>query len=102
MVPTGFLALRATRQTISAWPSGTSHISKRGVSTRRRRLRFGSGTQKLAGRLHIHPVLERNGWRYVNANVWNKGKAHIAGNVNTAKIRRFPVVTEMCVQYVLE
>lgn len=50
----------------------------------------------------VHPVLERLGWRYVNANVWNKGKAHIAGNVNTAKIRRFPVVTEMCVQYVYE
>ncbi len=49
-----------------------------------------------------HPALERHGWRYVNANVWNKGKAHIAGNVNTAKIRRFPVVTEMCVQYVFE
>lgn len=49
-----------------------------------------------------HPVLERHGWRYVNANVWNKGKAHIAGNVNTAKIRRFPVVTEICVQYVFE
>lgn len=49
-----------------------------------------------------HPVLERYGWRYVNANTWNKGKAHIAGNVNTAKIRRFPVVTEMCVQYVFE
>lgn len=49
-----------------------------------------------------HPVLERHGWRYVNANVWNKGKAHIAGNVNTTKIRRFPVVTEMCVQYVFE
>lgn len=46
--------------------------------------------------------MERHGWRYVNANIWNKGKAHIAGNVNTAKIRRFPVVTEICVQYVLE
>lgn len=50
----------------------------------------------------VHPALERHGWRYVNANIWNKGKAHIAGNVNTAKIRRFPVVTEMCVQYVFE
>lgn len=49
-----------------------------------------------------HPVLEKYGWRYMNANVWNKGRAHIAGNVNTAKIRRFPVVTEVCVQYVLE
>lgn len=50
----------------------------------------------------VHPVLERYGWRYINANIWNKGKGHIAGNVNTAKIRRFPVVTEVCVQYVFE
>jgi site-specific DNA-methyltransferase (adenine-specific) len=50
----------------------------------------------------VHPVLERYGWRYVNANVWNKGAGHIAGNVNTSRIRRFPVVTEMCVQYVFE
>jgi hypothetical protein len=49
-----------------------------------------------------HPVLERHGWRYVNCNIWNKGVGHIAGNVNTAKIRRFPVVTEVCVQYVFE
>lgn len=49
-----------------------------------------------------HPVLERHGFRYVNANVWDKGVAHIAGNVNTTKIRRFPVVTELCVQYVVE
>lgn len=48
----------------------------------------------------VHPVLEANGWRYQNCNIWNKGKAHIAGNVNTAKIRRFPVVSEVCVQYV--
>ncbi len=50
----------------------------------------------------VHPILEKHGWRYVNANVWNKGKGHIAGNVNTGKIRRFPVVTELCVQYALE
>ncbi len=50
----------------------------------------------------VHPILEKYGWRYMNANVWNKGKGHIAGNVNTAKIRRFPVVSEMCVQYVFE
>ena len=49
-----------------------------------------------------HPVLERHGWRYINCNIWNKGVAHIAGNVNTQKIRRFPVVTEVCVQYVFE
>jgi len=50
----------------------------------------------------VHPVLERHGWRYQNANIWNKGIAHIAGNVNTKKIRRFPVVSEVCVQYVFE
>ena len=47
----------------------------------------------------VHPVLEKYGWEYVNCNIWNKGLGHIAGNVNTAKIRRFPVVTEVCVQY---
>lgn len=50
----------------------------------------------------VHPTLEKYGWRYVNANIWNKGKGHIAGNVNTAKIRRFPVVSEVCVQYIME
>jgi site-specific DNA-methyltransferase (adenine-specific) len=50
----------------------------------------------------VHPILEKYGWRYMNANIWNKGKGHIAGNVNTAKIRRFPVVSEVCVQYVFE
>lgn len=47
----------------------------------------------------VHPILEKYGWKYENANIWNKGKGHIAGNVNTSKIRRFPVVTELCVQY---
>jgi site-specific DNA-methyltransferase (adenine-specific) len=50
----------------------------------------------------VHPVLEKYGWRYINANIWNKGKGHIAGNINTKKIRRFPVVSEVCVQYVFE
>ena len=50
----------------------------------------------------VHPILEKYGWRYVNCNSWNKGRGHIAGNVNTTKIRRFPVVSEVCVQYVYE
>jgi len=50
----------------------------------------------------VHPVLEKHGWRYVNANIWDKGIGHIAGNVNTKKIRRFPVVSEVCVQYIRE
>ena len=49
-----------------------------------------------------HPVLEKHGFRYVNSNTWNKGIGHIAGNVNTQRIRRFPVVTEVCVQYAFE
>jgi len=50
----------------------------------------------------IHPLLERYGWRYVGTNVWDKGKGHIAGNVNTGRIRQFPIVTELCVHYVFE
>lgn len=50
----------------------------------------------------VHPVLEKHGWRYQNCNIWNKTIAHVAGNVNTRKIRRFPVVSEVCVQYVFE
>ena len=48
----------------------------------------------------IHPLLEKNGWQYRSVNVWDKGVAHIAGNVNSKTIRRFPIVTEICVQYV--
>jgi site-specific DNA-methyltransferase (adenine-specific) len=50
----------------------------------------------------VHPTLEKHGWRYINANIWDKGIGHIAGNVNTTRIRRFPVVTEVCVQYAFE
>ena len=46
-----------------------------------------------------HPVLHLHGWDYRTAHVWDKGVGHIAGNVNGNTIRRFPVVTEMCVQY---
>ncbi|NQU05169.1 MAG: site-specific DNA-methyltransferase [Calditrichaeota bacterium] len=50
----------------------------------------------------VNPILEKYGWHYINCNIWDKGKGHIAGNVNTKKIRRFPVVTEVCIQYVFE
>lgn len=50
----------------------------------------------------VHPILERYGWRYIGTSTWDKGKGHIAGNVNTGRIRQFPVVTEVCVQYVYE
>jgi len=47
----------------------------------------------------LHPLLVDQGWDYVQAIVWDKGVAHIAGNVNGDTIRRFPVVTEVCVFY---
>jgi site-specific DNA-methyltransferase (adenine-specific) len=47
----------------------------------------------------VHPVLELNGWDYRTTHVWDKGIGHIAGNVNGNTIRRFPIVTEVCVQY---
>ena len=50
----------------------------------------------------VHPLLEQYGFRYVSCNIWSKGKGHIAGNVNTQTIRRFPVVTEVCAHYVFE
>src|SRR5206468_157754 len=48
----------------------------------------------------VHPTLVKHGWEYRAAHVWNKGIGHIAGNVNGKTIRGFPVVTELCVQYV--
>ena len=48
----------------------------------------------------VHPFLEKHGWTYVSCCVWDKGMSHVAGNVNTKTIRRLPVVTEVCVQYV--
>lgn len=52
------------------------------------------------GWAEVHPVLEKHGWKYKSANMWNKGMGHIAGNSNTQKLRKFPQVTEVCVQYV--
>lgn len=48
----------------------------------------------------VHPSLRRHGWAYRACHTWDKGVAHVAGNVNSKTIRRFPVVTEVCVQYV--
>lgn len=50
----------------------------------------------------VHPLLVQNGWQYRALHVWDKGIAHIAGNVNSKTIRRFPIVTEVCAQYVRE
>jgi site-specific DNA-methyltransferase (adenine-specific) len=48
----------------------------------------------------VHPLLLAAGWEYRNCHIWDKGIAHAAGNTNTKTIRKFPVVTEVCVQYV--
>lgn len=50
----------------------------------------------------VHPVLEACGWRYRSCHIWDKGSSHIAGNSNSQRLRKFPVVTEVCVQYVRE
>ncbi len=48
----------------------------------------------------VHPILASHGWEYRSCHVWDKGLGHIAGNANSKTLRRFPVVTEVCVQYV--
>ncbi len=48
----------------------------------------------------VHPQIVANGWEYRTCHVWDKGIAHIAGNANTKTLRKFPVVSEVCVQYV--
>ncbi len=47
----------------------------------------------------VHPLLAQHGWEYVEAVIWDKGIAHIAGNVNGDTIRRFPISSELCVFY---
>lgn len=51
------------------------------------------------GWAEVHPLLKEYGWEYRGCNIWNKGMSHIAGNSNTEKLRKFPQVTEVCVQY---
>ena len=48
----------------------------------------------------IHPLLLANGWEYRCCHIWDKGLGHIAGNANTRTLRKYPVVTEVCAQYV--
>ena len=51
------------------------------------------------GWANVHPTLIEHGWEYRNCHIWDKGIAHIAGNSNSKTLRKFPVVTEVCVQY---
>lgn len=52
------------------------------------------------GWANVHPVIESNGWEYRCCHIWDKGIGHIAGNCNGKTLRKFPVTTEVCVQYV--
>lgn len=52
------------------------------------------------GWANCHRMLEDCGWEFRNCHIWDKGIGHIAGNCNTKTIRKFPVTTEVCVQYV--
>lgn len=47
-----------------------------------------------------HALLKMHGWKYKAAHIWDKGIGHVAGNSNGDSIRGFPVVSEICVQYV--
>jgi site-specific DNA-methyltransferase (adenine-specific) len=52
------------------------------------------------GWANVHPLLLEAGWDYVSCHIWDMGLAHVAGKVNSKTIRQFPIVTEVCVQYV--
>lgn len=52
------------------------------------------------GWANTHALIESCGWEYRNCHIWDKGIGHIAGNCNGNTIRKFPVTTEVCVQYV--
>lgn len=54
------------------------------------------------GWANVHPVLVKHGWTYRACHIWDKGIAHAAGNSNTKSLRKLPIVTEVCVQYVKE
>lgn len=48
----------------------------------------------------MHPLFLVQGWEYRGCHIWDKGIGHIAGNANSTTLRKFPVTTEVCVQYV--
>lgn len=52
------------------------------------------------GWANCHCMLEECGWEFRNCHIWDKGMSHVAGNCNTRTIRKYPVVSEVCVQYV--
>lgn len=51
------------------------------------------------GWANAHSAMALHGWQYEETVIWDKGIAHIAGNVNSKTIRGLPVVTEIAVRY---
>lgn len=51
------------------------------------------------GWAEVHPLLQAAGWQFEQLVTWDKGIGHVAGNVNSATIRRFPIVSEVCAFY---
>lgn len=47
----------------------------------------------------VHSLLAQFDWEYRACHIWDKGIGHVAGNSNTQTLRKFPIVTEVCVQY---
>src|SRR6266478_5760109 len=81
------------------WRSGTSRTSRHGRKGRLLKRLCGSGTPTV-GWATVLPLLVKHGWEYRCCNLWDKGMSHVAGNANTQTLRKFPVVTEVCVHYV--
>ncbi len=44
---------------------------------------------------NVHPVLAEHGWMYRQLLVWDKGKGHIAGRVNSKTAMTWPIATEV-------
>jgi len=52
------------------------------------------------GWANVHHKFIEHGWEFRNCHIWDKGIGHIAGNSNSKTLRKYPVTTEVCVQYV--
>ena len=47
----------------------------------------------------LHGEIENAGWEYRGCQIWDKGLGRLAGTTNTATLRRFPPVSEVCAHY---
>ena len=47
----------------------------------------------------LHNEVQDTGWEYRGCQIWDKGLGRLAGTTNTATLRRFPPVSEVCAHY---